>query len=537
MKVVLIAPPIMDMVEQQLRPIAQDATRNCPPYGLYLLANILRERQHEVIIVDLIAAGTNRLAPSSRIVANADLIGITTSSLSWPTAVDVIRQIRRLHVRAPIVLGGVHATMFDVYALEHFPVQYVIRGEAEIALPALCEAVERNRGIETVPNLSWKTKTNKVIRNPIGPLIESADLGSYPLPAFDLMPRGVYQSLSIESSRGCAFDCSFCSTSYRQSWRSISPAIFVDRLERTMAYRPRTICGAIHIVDDEFSIKTKRAVEIVRLLETRHLRPALVYDTRANDLLDDKFTEAIAPFTNQFLVGAECGYDEGLHKIGKQTTCAKLEGAARKLRQYGISQRANFSFILGLPWEGRQEIEKTINFASRLYGEYGVKILLQGYCLIPGSRLWQGQREKLVLTEPMYDEFGFFRNLHFWYTSQRVSPSEAWEIEDLILGLQWLAHLAHPGKHMIQHSVSWSLSKYFPRSILNPKSEYAVGLESLRQVAHRSRSERPDERVAEDFTGSRGGLEATHVSVDQIAAPIAAPSSGTASEKEPRGLN
>jgi len=509
MRILLVAPPIMDVVGPRLQTIAQDATRNCPPYGLYLLASILRQQQHEVTIVDLIAAGTNNIVKYQKLFLDADLIGITTSSLSWPTVLNVIGQIRRLNLHVPIVLGGIHASMFDVYLLERFPIQYVIRGEGEIALPALCATLERKRSIKTVPNLSWRTKGGEVVRNAVGPLIKPEDLAKYPLPAFDLMPEGVYQSLAIESSRGCAFDCSFCSTSYRQSWRCVPPELFVDRLEWVLAYLPKTVQHAIHIVDDEFSINTKRAVEIIGILKKRGLCPAFVYDTRANDLLNEEFTEAVAPFTNQFLVGAECGYDEGLQRIGKKTTCLKLEAAARKLREHEIAERANFSFILGLPWEGRTEIEKTIDFATRLYGEYGVKILLQGYCLIPGSRLWQSEREKLVLTEAMYDEFGFFRNLHFWYSSHRVPPNEAWEIEDLIQEIQWLAHLAHPGKHMIQHSTPWPLARYFPRSILKPDSRSGAALESLREVAHPSLSPSHSKRLAEakhcSSPGSIGG--------------------------------
>lgn len=483
MKILLVAPPIMDYVGPKLRPIAQDATHNCPPYGLYLLASILRNNGHQVTMLDLIALGTNDIRPFQTFFANADLVGLTTTSLSWPTVLDVIRQIRTFDKQLPIVLGGIHATIFDIYLLERYPIQYVIRGEGEIALPALCRALEKKQGIETVPNLSRKARDGKAVRNAVGPLLTPKEIGDCPLPAFDLLPTGKYQSLSIESSRGCAFDCSFCSTSYRQSWRAVPPEQFVDRLIRVLPYLPKAVRGTFHIVDDEFSTNPKRAVAIVRLLEKKGLNLKFVYDVRANDLLDEEFTQAIAPFTNQFLVGAECGYDEGLQRIGKKTTCAKLEAAAKKLYECGFSERANFSFILGLPWEGRREIEKTIEFASHLYGEYGIKILLQSYCLIPGSRLWQDERDKLVLTEAMYDEYGFFRNLHMWYSSQRLSPAEAWEIEDLLQALLWLAHLAHPGKRMIQHTIPFLLAKYFPRSILKPSS-HGVGLESLRQVAH-----------------------------------------------------
>jgi anaerobic magnesium-protoporphyrin IX monomethyl ester cyclase len=486
MKVTLIAPPIMDRVGPKVHSIAQDATRNCPPYGLYLLASILRNAGHEVSLLDLIALGTNNISAFRKLLSNSDLVGLTATSLSWPTALDVIRQIRATSLDLPIVLGGIHPTIFDIYLLERFPIQYVIRGEAEYALPALCKAIESKRGIDAVPNLSRKARDGKVVRNAVAPLLSVDEIGRQPLPAFDLMPKGIYQSLSMESSRGCAFDCSFCSTSYRQSWRCIPPRVFVERVMRALPYVPKTVSRTINIVDDEFAINTKRATAIGRLLAAANVQVQFTYDVRARDLLDQEFTEAIAPFTNNFLVGAECGYDEGLKRIGKETTCAQLEGAARRLYECGMAERGNFSFILGLPWERKQEIEKTITFASHLYSEYGVKILLQSYCLIPGSRLWQNLRERFVVSEAMYDEYGFFRNLHFWYSSQQLSPPEAWEVEDLLESLMWLAEVEHPGKRVIQRTVPFLLAKYFPRSILQPNS-HAVGLASLRQVARPSR--------------------------------------------------
>jgi len=490
----------MDYVGRQIRPIAQDATRNCPPYGLYLLASVLRRHQHDVTIVDLIAAGSNSIVPFQPLFADADLVGVTATSLSWPTALDVIAQIRKVNTRVPIVLGGVHPTIFDIYLLERYPIQYVIRGEAEVALPALCRAIEKKHGIGAVPNLSWKNKDGKAVRNAVGPLLSAEDMAKCPLPAFDLLPQSIYTSLSLESSRGCAFDCSFCSTSYRQSWRPMPAEAFVDRLQRILPYLSKTVSRTIHIVDDEFSIDTKRAVDIVRLLTKRGIRTEFVYDARARDLLNPEFTATIAPYTNQFLVGAECGYDEGLARIGKKTTCAQLEAAAKNLRNCGTADKGNFSFILGLPWEGKREIERTIDFASRLYGEYGVKILLQSYCLIPGSRLWQNERDKLVVTEAMYDEYGFFHNLHFWYSSLRLSPADAWDIEDMMQALLWLSHLAHPGKKMIQRTIPLLLAKYYPRSILT-QNGYAVGLESLREVAH---SSRPAAHKSETATSSSG---------------------------------
>ena len=246
---------------------------------------------------------------------------------------------------------------------------------------------------------------------------------------------------------------------------------------------PHTVYKTTHIIDDEFSLNPKRAIAIVKELRKRNLRFGLVYDSRANDLLFPGYVEAIAEYTHQFLIGAECGYDDGLAKIGKGTTCAKLESAARMLMQYGIAARADFSFILGLPWEGIEEVKKTISFAVHLHSEYGIRILLQWYCQIPGSRLWEIARNAGRVTEAMYDEYGFFRNLYLWSTTTRLSPNEVWEIVDMIQQLQWLSEMDSSGHHMIEHSVPYALAYYFPKCVLQAADGGLSGLANLREVA------------------------------------------------------
>jgi len=81
MKILLIEPPIMDYVGGNLRtgglkPIAMDAVRECPPYGIYLLASILRNAGHHVVLADLIALGSNRLTRWRKDILDCGLIGI-----------------------------------------------------------------------------------------------------------------------------------------------------------------------------------------------------------------------------------------------------------------------------------------------------------------------------------------------------------------------------------------------------------------------------------------------------------------------------
>ncbi|MEI9989610.1 MAG: radical SAM protein [Rhizomicrobium sp.] len=508
MIVLLIAPPIMDYVQGRLVSIAMDAHRECPPYGMYLLVSILRAQGHEVIFADLISDGTSSVSAYDDAIARAELVGIGATSMSWPTAVAVLKQVRERRPDVPVVAGGIHPTMFDRYVLTAFPVDYIIRGEGEIGLAALAQALERGGDLATVPNLSWKTPEGEIVRNPLHQLIAPEALPDFPLPDYSRLPEGIYSALSIESSRGCAFDCSFCSTSYRRTWRGIEPEAFVDRLETIMPHAGRTTLGNIHIIDDEFSMNPARATQIAKVIARRGLNPALVFDSRANDLLKEGYVDAIAPFTSQFLVGAECGYDEGLGRIGKGTTCEKLDLAAGILAKYGIAGRADFSFVLGLPWESRAEVEKTIAFAVNLHATYGVRILLQWYCQIPGSRLWDEAQARGAVTEAMYDDYGFFSDLYLFRSGVNLTPDEIYAISDKVAGVLTLAQVQYPTHNMIEYAFPDPVARYYPRIL---QSFHDTGLASLRDVARpQGHKQKSREARREKPAATRVGIPLRH---------------------------
>ena len=486
MKVLLVAPPIMDDFFGEPRSIAMDAVRECPPYGIYLLQAVLLAQGHEVIVADLIARGSHCITPWEGTLADCGLVGIAATSMSWPTAVEVIQQVRIIRPDVPIVLGGIHPTMFDYYLLQTFPIQFVVRGEGEIALPTLCAVIERRGEFASVPNLSWKDADGRVWRNPSGPKINKEALADYPLPDFAQLPMKVYKGLSIESSRGCAFDCAFCSTSYRRTWRGMPAEVFVDRLEQVLQHVDRTELEMVHVIDDEFSMNTRRAIEITNLIRARGRHPRLVYDSRATDLLYDGFVPSIAEFTTQFLVGAECGYDEGLKRIGKGTTTTILEDAAHVLYRENLSEHADFSFILGLPWETADQVRQTCQFAAHLYATYGVRLLLQWYCQIPGSRLWEADRQASLVNESMYNNFGFFRDLYLFRTGVKLTPAEIWDLSYSVTALQDLANLRNPQRTMIEYGHPEPINLFYPETVMQHHED---GLLSLREVSNPPRND------------------------------------------------
>lgn len=447
----------MDYHNGRLSPISMDAIKACPPYGIYLLATILRQHGHEVTIIDLIAQGTKELSHHAALIMSSHLVGIGTTSLAWPTARICIEEIRRYHPLVPIVIGGIHATMFDTYLLDSTSANYCIRGEGDIALPHLCEALERGGDLSQIKNLTFKATDGRIHRCPSAPLLTESEMAAQPMPDYSCIHPGIYPSLGIESSRGCPFDCIFCSTAYRKTWRGLPAQDFINRVERLMDFIPKTTQGIVQIIDDEFSVKTQRAIDIFDGFKSRGLRVKTVFSSRANDMLDKKFLKSALPFAHQFLVGAECGYNQGLKKVGKGTTTENITRAASLLNEYGMSQRADFSFIIGLPWETEVEARQTIDFAVGLHQRFGVRVLIQWYCQIPGSRLWNEQRRREILHEALYDDFGFFGNNYLFRSGVSLAPSEIHKITHHIKEAQKQAP-----QNMIQSCSPEPILKFYP---------------------------------------------------------------------------
>lgn len=479
MKILLISVPLLDEINGNLIPIAMDAKKVAPPYGIYLLSSILKLNGHNVDIADLIAKGNIDLSDYNKRINEYDLIGIGATSFSWPTALQCIREIRKHSKKIPIVLGGVHPSMFDQYILNTTDVDYIIRGEGEIAIVELCEMLNGERNIDSVTNISFKNSENKIIRNNIERVVNLSDI---PIPDYTSLPHGQYSALSLESSRGCPFDCIFCSTNYRKTYRTLSPITFVDHVEEVLPFLDKVKNQGIQIIDDEFSLKTDRVIAIANELTRRKLNIKFVFDARARDLLNEEFIEAIAPYTSRLLIGAECGYNSGLKRVGKKITIDVLENAAKNLKKFGLSNLCDCSFVIGFPWETYDDALKTINFASELMIKYDVNILLQWYLQIPGSRLWQKQKEKGVVSEALYDEYGLFRNPYLFRTGVNFSLKEFNKITEIVTSIRMLHEMSGvKNSNKIDYAHPLALRRYFPQD-----SDFICdvsGLNSLREIS------------------------------------------------------
>ncbi len=170
--------------------------RDHSPFALF------HQYHHHGLSFEALARRAARLTP--------EVIGLSSSFTAYSgEALHAARLIKELCPGSVMVLGGHHPTAFPAEVMDCEAVDFVIRGEGEVALPLLVEAIKNNAPIDHIPGLVHRHPDGRLsISEPTYP----EDLDQHPLPwpppraSSRRSPRAV-----ILTSRGCPMRCSYCS--------------------------------------------------------------------------------------------------------------------------------------------------------------------------------------------------------------------------------------------------------------------------------------------------------------------------------------
>jgi radical SAM superfamily enzyme YgiQ (UPF0313 family) len=403
LRVLLTAPPFAEA--DPWGKIIQEQVRVCPKQALYLLAAVLEKHGQQVTLIDPLDFEAHFRSPDliAQSVSGIDLLGISIDASAWPRARRLLSNLEDLSRRPVTVLGGPHASGLDGYLARTTAVDYLIRGEGEKSFPLLLDFLQAGKDPALVPGITFR-RGEELIQTPPGPLLTPEELAELPLPKFELMPKGYYELLPIETSRGCFYACIFCSIGFQRNWRGIPPGQVADRIGRLAPYLDRTTQKCIFIVDDCFTADHPRLIQIADQLSGLDLR--LVFLARITDLLAPGMLEAIARLPVEVMeMGVESGYEEGLQRVGKKLLLEQVKQAGQLLEKSGIRRQARFSFILGLPWEKKREIFRTLEFAFKLTHRLQSRLIVNFLTVFPGSLIWQKRRDwGIQITEQDYDQ-------------------------------------------------------------------------------------------------------------------------------------
>lgn len=314
-----------------------------------------------------------RIARESR----AFLVGI--ASLFTPycqEALETARTVRRFLPQAAIVLGGHHPTALPEAAMDCQAVDYLIRGEGELGLPALAKALRDGSSLADVPGISFRKANGRLHINPPAVM---ADPDRYPAPALELVSERFYRrkgkaSLVVLSSRGCPFACSYCCVGrnpampYRRR-RPESVLAEIDRAAKTG--EP----GFIDFEDENLALDKSG---FLRLLEGIYQRFGGRVELRAmNGLFPPALDETVlaamkkAGFRTLNLSLGSASRDQ-LKRFGRPDVRKALRHILWLAPRYGLS--AVTYLIVGAPDQSPQSSLNDLLFLAKLPSLVGLSV-------------------------------------------------------------------------------------------------------------------------------------------------------------------
>lgn len=330
-------------------------------------------------------------------IEDADVIGISSIFTTQTTMVlDLIKFIKEVDPEKLVICGGVNArNLRDRFYKAGADV--IVLSEAERIVVEIAEALRGRRALTSVNAIAYLTETGQEIINPPGPITE--DLDQLPLPAWDLLPLDKYWTLSrphggefppgkriqyasLQTSRGCPFQCLYCHIS-KETEDGLSGPLgnfrtkSIDRVLLELQTMKDLGVEYVFFEDDSLFAKKKRAYQLFKLVAEMGLDLSDVNGINICHLqrnngqgkleIDTEFLEVIAeagfhmlhlPFesANPRLLKK---YSSSKWDIEKTDTKALIEECLK----VGIRTAGNY--MIGYPDETLHEMQTTIVFAKR----------------------------------------------------------------------------------------------------------------------------------------------------------------------------
>ena len=336
---------------------------------------------HRVAVADLILVQRRVRETLERLVRDIepDLVGLSVMTFQRHTALRIVQLIRRLRPAALVVVGGYDASLApDAYTDPSAGVDFVVRGEGELTFRELVRALERGADLSGVAGLSFRAGhgfTHNADR-PVSGLddgeVRLPNRGARVLAGYTMVGRPVDV---VETSRGCTFDCSFCSI-IEMRGRNFHTYNF-DRVIADIRDARAHGARAIFLVDDNITLNVRRFEGLCRAIIEAGLDD-LDYTVQAMTSAIANHGQTLAPLMRQagfryVFLGIENILEEDLEFLragaknrrrgdgtsGGNAAVTAIECLHRN-KMYVVG-----GLIVGNPQDTRESIEANLDFVRR----------------------------------------------------------------------------------------------------------------------------------------------------------------------------
>jgi anaerobic magnesium-protoporphyrin IX monomethyl ester cyclase len=340
-----------------------------PRLGLPILGTILRNRGFDVRIYcqDLQEIDYADLYQS-------DLVGISVTTSTAPGGYQLADRLAQRGI--PVIIGGPHATFLPDESLQHAP--YCVRGEGEETIVELTDRLMEGAEPDDVAGLSY-LRDGEARHNPSRDLVH--DLDSLPFPDLSLIQgHRRIRITPILTSRGCPFDCTFCSVTemFGRKYRLRNSDSVIEELKQYTTKQ-------VFFYDDNFAANRTRAKVLCEKLIRSGLTAGWSAQARVDVARDEELLRLMQRSGCFMLyVGLESVNPVTLDAFNKHQKVEEIEECIRKLHKYNIMVHG--MFITGADDDEPQTIHDTVKFSLKNKID---TVQFSMLTPIPGTRLYR----------------------------------------------------------------------------------------------------------------------------------------------------
>jgi anaerobic magnesium-protoporphyrin IX monomethyl ester cyclase len=416
-----------------------------PTMSLAILkAYLNKETEHQAKIVDLVFHKKNWKEHLLREIKkeNPELVGLSVLSFNYSQAIKIARFIKE-HSDAKILFGGVHVILSPEEVIGNKEVDIICLGEGEKVFEGLLKNKLDCKNVKGI----WYKKDGEIIKNPHVKLIE--DLNNLPFPEWDDFELDKYflinnNHLPIMASRGCPYNCTYCSNHALKKnlegkyvrFRNVDNVI--EEIELRIKQYYKKGMKYLFFYDDTFIMYEDFVLDFCKKFKERGFDKLIKWNVnvRAN-LVTEKIIKAMKDAgCYEVRMGVEAGNDFIRNDVYKRNMSKEqIFNAIKIIKKQGLQLR--LQFIIGAPYENKEMMQESFDMAKKSGADY---ILFPTLIPLPATEISEiCEKEGLIEKKELEDFHDMY--LKPVVKTKYVSRREVQKIVDKIRIYQMKKHI------------------------------------------------------------------------------------------------
>ncbi|MDR0288305.1 MAG: B12-binding domain-containing radical SAM protein, partial [Clostridiales bacterium] len=345
------------------------------PLSILTLAAQFDEKEYHITVIDGRIESNPYDSVSKLLDDECICVGVSAiTSYQLMDGMNFSRQVKESNPSISIVWGGWHPSLMPQQTIKSDFIDIIVTGQGEITFPQLVEKLARKGNINDIPNLFYKDDNHNIVSTgecflkeikavkPIEHSYQYINIENY----IQELWGNKRVIIGYESSRGCPWNCKFCSIGsvYKRRWNALTAEQTFNGVK--YLYEKHSI-DAVHFYDNNFFVDEKRAQDFSRFIKAENILVrwdgTTVVEQFAN--FSDEYIEGLKESGFfRVIVGVESGDEDVLQKMNKRHRNDQVLQLVEKCKRHNIM--ASLSFMVGFPWDPEKDFEETVRLIEKI---------------------------------------------------------------------------------------------------------------------------------------------------------------------------